>query len=228
MLLLLAFGICQAIPNERAANALARGEKSLRRGDYKAAVRSFNSVLKLVPKSAEARQGLACSYYLTGRRSVALMELTKGLEAGVFAERLGRCGHGLHLGDAFFVAKLGLSDAFAVPRVVGGREFEEGLTEEPSRTSDEEPGRMLLGACLALRAHLLGAAWEFAGSALATDTLDSEARARFFTCFGPRLRHRAGCARQPSIGACVMTPAARRAYFEDIRLVDAPFWHKPA
>jgi tetratricopeptide (TPR) repeat protein len=226
MMLLLIYGLWQAVPDRRAVDALAQGKRSLKRGEYQATVRDLNAVLELVPNSAEARQGLACAYYLTGKRSVAILELTKGLEAGVFAERLGSCGHGLRLDDVFFAAKLGLSDAFAVPRVAGAQEFEEELTDEPSGTTLEEPGRMLLGACLALREHLLGAAWEYAGSALETGNVDRGDRATFFACLDPAARRRAGCARRPSIGTCVMTSAARRAYFNNIRLVDAAFWHE--
>ncbi|HEY6731745.1 MAG TPA: hypothetical protein VI039_12075 [Solirubrobacterales bacterium] len=228
MLLFFAYGLWHAVPDERAAAALARGEKALRRGEYGATVRDLNRVLKMVPNSAEARQGLACAYYLTGNRSVAVMELTKGLEVGVFAEQLGRCGHGLRLDDVFFAAKVGLSEAFAVPRVAGAEEFEAELISQPTGTTPEEPGRMLLGACLALRAHLLGAAWEYAGSALETDALNADDRARFFACFDHKMQRRAGCATRPSIEKCVMTDAARRAYFENIRLVDAPFWYEPA
>jgi hypothetical protein len=79
---------------------------------------------------------------------------------------------------------------------------------------------MLLGACLAQRAGLAGAAWDYAGNALETDAVDNSDRARFFSCFGPRERRRAGCAGAPSLRSCVLTPAARGAYFRDFRLVD--------
>jgi hypothetical protein len=222
MALLLVYGLLQAVPSREAVRALAHGRESLRHGDYASAERDFNTVLSLVPNSAEARQGLACAFYLTGVRSAAALELTKGLEAGVFAELLGRCGHGLRLDDVFFAAKLGLSEVFAVPRIAGARRFEDALLEEPTGTAVEEPDRLLLGACLAQRAGLAGAAWDYAGSALETGAIDGPDRARFFTCFGPWEQRRAGCARLPSIRACVMTPTARRTYFRDIHLVDAP------
>lgn len=220
MALLLTYGLWQGIPNRKAVLALESGEEALKRGDYAQAEKSYNAVLSLVPNSTVARLGLACVFYRSGERSAATIELTKALEAGAFAERLGRCGHGLQLSDVFFVAKLGLSDAFAVPRVADARRFETALMEEPSGTTEEEPDRMLLGACLAQRAGLTGAAWDYAGNALETGAVDDSDRARFFSCFGPRERRRAGCAGSPSLRACVLTPAARSAYFRDVRLVD--------
>jgi hypothetical protein len=219
MTLLLFYGLWQAIPDQRAALVLKRGTDSLKRADYVQAEKSYKVVLSRVPNSTVARLGLACAFYHSGQRSAATIELTKALEAGAFAERLGSCGHGLDLSDVFFVAKLGLSDAFAVPRVTGARRFERALMEEPTRTTEEEPDRMLLGACLAQRAGLAGAAWNYAGNALETDMVDNADRARFFSCFGPRERRRAGCAGSPSLRSCVLTPAARSAYFRDVRLV---------
>jgi hypothetical protein len=219
MALLLVYGLWQAVPDRKAALALRRGEEALKRSNYALAEKSYNTVLSLVPNSTVARLGLACAFYHSGERSAATIELTKALKAGAFAERLGRCGHGLELSDVFFVAKLGLSDAFAVPRVADARSFESALMEEPTGTTEEEPDRMLLGACLAQRAGLAGAAWDYAGNALETGIDDSD-RARFLSCFGPRERRRAGCAGAPSIHSCVLTPAARSAYFRDVRLVD--------
>lgn len=219
MTLLLFYGLWQAVPDQRAALVLKRGKDSLKRGDYAQAEKSYKAVLSRVPNSTVARLGLACAFYHSGQRSAATIELTKALEVGAFAERLGSCGHGLDLSDVFFVAKLGLSDAFAVPRVTGARRFERTLMEEPTRTTEEEPDRMLLGACLAQRAGLAGAAWNYAGNALETDMVDKVDRARFFSCFGPRERHRAGCAGSPSLRSCVLTPGARSAYFRDVRLV---------
>ena len=224
MMLLLAYGISHAVPGKRAVLAMGHGGEALERGEYALAERSYNAALRLVPRSAGARLGLACAFYLTGRRSAAAIELTKALEAGAFAERLGNCGHGLDLRDAFFVAKLGLSDAFAVPKVRGARRFERALTAEPARTTAEEPGRMLLGACLAQRAGLAGAAWDYGGNALERHGLSDSDRVRFLACFGPAARRRAGCATVPSIRRCLMTPAARAAYFRDVHLVDAPTW----
>jgi len=218
--LLLVYGLWQAIPERRAVRALEGGEEALKRGDYAQAEKSYNTVLSLVPNSTVARLGLACVFYQSGERSAATIELTKALKAGAFAERLGRCGHGLELSDVFFVAKLGFSDAFAVPRVADAGSFESSLMDEPTRTTEEEPDRMLLGACLAQRAGLAGAAWDYAGNALETGAIDSSDRARFFSCFGPRERRRAGCAGDPSLRTCVLTPAARSAYFRDVRLVD--------
>jgi hypothetical protein len=220
MALLLFYGLWQAVPDRQAVLALRRGEEALKRSNYALAEKSYNTVLSLVPNSTVARLGLACAFYHSGERSAATIELTKALKAGAFAERLGRCGHGLDLSDVFFVAKLGLSDAFAVPRVAGARRFESALMEEPTRTTEEEPDRMLIGACLAQRAGLAGAAWNYAGNALETDAVDDSDRARFFSCFGPRERRRAGCAGAPSLRSCVLTPAARSAYFRDVRLVD--------
>ena len=220
MALLLFYGLWQAVPERQVVLALRHGEDSLKRGDYAQAEKSYDIVLSLVPNSTVARLGLTCAFYHSGERSAATIELTKALKAGAFAERLGSCGHGLGLDDVFFVAKLGLSDAFAVPRVPGARRFERALMEEPTRTTEEEPDRMLLGACLAQRAGLAGAAWNYAGNALETDAVDDSDRARFFSCFGPGERRRAGCARSPSVRNCVLTPAARSAYFRDVRLVD--------
>jgi hypothetical protein len=224
MALLLVYGLWQAVPDRRAVRAVGRGRESLKHGDYALAEQSYNTALSLVPNSAVARLGLACAFYHSGRRSAATIELTKALEAGAFAERLGDCGHGLVLGDVFFAAKLGLSDAFAVPKVAGARRFERALLEEPTQTTAEEPDRMLLGACLALRAGFAGAAWDYAGNALETDAVDDSGRARFLDCFGPREQRRVGCAGAPSVRRCVMTPAAREAYFRDVRLVDASSW----
>ncbi len=220
MALLLVYGLWRAVPDRQAVLALRRGEEALKHSDYAQAEKSYDIVLSLVPNSTVARLGLACAFYHSGERSAATIELTKALKAGAFAERLGRCGHGLDLSGVFFVAKLGLSDAFAVPRVAGARRFERALMEEPTRTTEEEPDRMLLGACLAQRAGLAGAAWNYAGNALETDAVDDSDRARFLSCFGPRERRRAGCAGAPSLRSCVLTPAARSAYFRDVRLVD--------
>jgi hypothetical protein len=228
MALLLIFGILHSIPSRSAVDSLSNGREYLRRGDYEAAERNFNAVLRQVPESAVARLGLACAYYLTGDRSVAALELTHGLDAGVFAEQPGSCGHGLRLEDAFLVAKLGLSDAFAVPRVAGASRFEATLTSEPSSTNSNEPARLLIGACLATRAGLLGTAWEYAGSALENAAFGPADRVAFLSCFDRREQQRVGCASRPSIGKCVMTASAKRAYFDDIRLVDAPIWHEPS
>jgi hypothetical protein len=222
MALLLVYGLWQAVPDRRAVTMLERARKSLERGDYAKAEESFRKVSSIVPNSAAARQGSACALYLTGKRSAATLALTEGLEVGVFAERLGNCGHGLDLGEVFFAAKVGLSDAFAVPRVAGAKMFEEALLDEPPGQTDEEPGRMLLGACLAQRAGFAGAAWAYAGSALETGAIDAADRAQFLACFGPREQRRAGCADNPNIEACVMTPIARRAYFRDHHLVHDP------
>lgn len=222
MALLFIYGVWHAVPNRRAVRLLEQGGNSLRRGEYGAARNNYNAVLRLVPNSAVARQGLACAFYLSGMRSTAALELTKGLEAGVFAERLGHCGHGLNLEDVFFAAKLGVSDAFAAPKVAGARRFEEALMEEPSGAKAEEPDRMLLGACLAERARLAGLAWDYAGNALDTNEVDDADRARFLACFGPPQQRRAGCALNPGVRACVLTPIARRAYFRDSRLANAP------
>jgi hypothetical protein len=219
MALLLICGLWQGVPDRKAVFALRRGEEALKRSNYAQAEQSYNAVLSLVPNSTVARLGLACAFYRSGERSAATIELTEALEVGAFAERLGACGHGLQLSEAFFVAKLGLSDAFAVPRVAGARRFEAALTAEPTGTTEEEPDRMLLGACLAQRAGLAGAAWDYAGNALETGAVDDSDRARFFACFGPRERRRAGCSEAPSLRACVLTPAARSAYFRDVRLV---------
>lgn len=222
MTLLLGYGIWHAVPDKGAVMTLERARASLSRGDYAAAEESFSAATRLIPNSALARQGSACVLYLTGRRSAATLALTEGLEVGVFAESMGRCSPGLKLDDVFFAAKLGLSDAFAVPRVPGARSFEEALLSEPAATTVEEPGRMLIGACLAQRAGFAGAAWAYAGNALETDAIDDSARAQFLACFGPREQRRAGCAGHPSVRACVMTPAARRAYFRDNALVHGP------
>lgn len=220
MALLLAYGLWQSVPDRRAVSVLTRGGDSLERGDYALAKQSYHTALRLVPNSAVAHQGLACALYLTGMRSAATLVLTKGLEAGVFANRLGPCGSGLSLDDAFFAAKLGLDEALAVPKVAGARVFEEALLEAPTGTTAEEPDRMLLSACLAQRAGFSGAAWAYAGSALQSDAVDDSDRARFFACFDLRQRRRAGCASNPSIRACVMTPSARRAYFRDHHLAN--------
>jgi hypothetical protein len=220
MALLLVYGLWQGIPDKKAVFALRRGEEALKRSDYALAEKSYDTVLSLVPNSTVARLGLACAFLRSGQRSAATIELTKALAVGAFAERLGRCGHGLQLSDVFFVAKLGLSDAFAVPRVAGAERFEAALMAEPAGTTEEEPDRMLLGACLARRAGLAGAAWNYAGNALETGAVDDSDRARFLSCFGPRERHRAGCSETPSLRNCVLTPAARSAYLRDVRLID--------
>jgi len=225
MVLLLVYGLGQSFPDKRAVLDLRQGRAALGDGNYVLARKSYNTVLTLVPNSAVARQGLACAFYLEGMRSAAALELTKGLEVGVFAERLGDCSHGLNLDDVFFAAKLGLSDAFAAPKVAAARRFEEVLLEEPTGTTGEEPGRMLLGACLAHRAGLLGATWYYAGNALETGAIDASDRARFFACVGPQERRRSGCAPRQTIRACVMTPAAHAAYFRDSRLTSASSRH---
>ncbi len=220
MALLLVYGLWQGIPDRKAVVALRSGEEALKQSDYSQAEKRYDTVLSLVPNSTVARLGLACVFYRSGERSAATIELTKALEAGAFAERLGDCGHGLQLSDVFFVAKLGLSDAFAVPRVADAGRFETALMEEPTGTTEEEPDRMLLGACLARRADLSGAAWDYAGNALETGAVDDSDRVRFFSCFGPGERRRAGCAEAPSLRSCVLTAAARSAYFRDVGLVD--------
>jgi hypothetical protein len=226
MTMLLAYGISHAVPSKQAVLAMGRAGKALERGEYVLAEQSYDAALRLAPRSAGARIGLACAFYLTGRRSAAAIELTKALEAGAFAERLGNCGHGLDLGNVFFVAKLGLSDAFAAPRVRGAGRFERILTAEPTQTTAEEPGRMLLGACLAQRGGLAGAAWDYGANALQRHGLSESDRARFSACFGPAARRRASCAAGRNILKCLMTPAARAAYFRDVRLVDAPTWRE--
>ncbi len=217
------YGLWHSIPDRRAAEEIVRGKESLGDGHYGRAIESYDAVLEAVPDSALARIGLTCAFYLKGMRSTAALELTKGLQVGVFAGRLGNCSHGLDLDDVFLVAKLGASDAFAVPRARGGGRFEEALLSEPADdTGDDEPERFLLAACLAERAGLLGAAWNYAADALETRDIDAPERASFFSCLDPRIRRRPGCSGPTSIRACVMTPAAARSYFRASRLANAP------
>jgi hypothetical protein len=222
MVALLIYGLGHSVPDRRAVRALQQGKESLADGHYVSATVHYDAALRMVPDSALARLGLACAFYLRGMRATAALELTKGLEAGAFAERLGHCSHGLDLDHFFFTAKLGLSDAFAAPKVAGAWSFEQALLSEPSGTTGDKPRRLLVGACLAMRAGIPGIAWLYASDAVEAGALDSSDRSSFFACFDQKAREQAGCGPHPSIRACVMTTAADLAYLQASRLANPP------
>jgi hypothetical protein len=215
MAILFAYALWQAVPDREAVALEQRGAEALVTANYGEAENDFVAVLRREPASTDARLGLACSYYLTGKRSAATLELTLGLKAGLVPGHIGQCGHGLHFDEVFLAAKLGLNESFAVPRVKEAGQFEEALDGEPVGTSTEEPQRMLTGSCLAFRAGLDGAAWIYAASAVETHRVEKDDERQFFSCLGTQLLERLHCARRPSLRWCVLTDRARAAYLRD-------------
>lgn len=215
MAILFAYALWQAVPDREAVALEKQGAEALKEANYGDAENDFAAVLRREPASTDARLGLACSFYLTGKRSAATLELTLGLEAGLVPGHIGQCGHGLYFDEVFLAAKLGLNESFAVPRVKEAGQLEKALNGEPTGTSPEEPRRMLTGSCLAFRAGLDGAAWFYAASAVETHNVEREDERQFFSCLGAQLPGRLHCARQPSLRSCVLTGRARAAYLRD-------------
>jgi hypothetical protein len=161
---LLLVGIVEAIPSRDAVTLLNRGKAELDVSHYRRAERYFAAVLSEEPNATYARVGLACVFMREGHGSRALLELTLAVERGLFPYALGDCGDGYELDRHYFAARYGALGAFMAPRVSSGEEIEKALSGTPSESEDEEARRFLLGACLAFRAGLDAAGWDYAAN----------------------------------------------------------------
>jgi hypothetical protein len=215
LLVLLAYAIWDAVPNRTAVTLDVSGGRAMFAGRYSTAEHDFIKVLELEPRSLNARAGLACVYLLTGHKSRATLELTRGIEAGLAPGRLGHCGHGVTLDDVFISAKLGLFEAFAVPRGVAPKRYERALLRETTDSPGEESERLLIASCLAFRAGSDGAGWYYAASAHDGAGITPAGARSFYRCAGERVLRHLDCSGQTSFTACVLTPRLQRAYLDD-------------
>jgi hypothetical protein len=214
MLALLGYGLWAAVPNREAVEFERAGVRKLKAGNYLAAEEDFVAVLHREPKSMHARLGLACGSFLTGHRSRAALELTLALENGLPLAVNGDCSHNLHLDRIFFVAKFGLTDSFAVPRVAGAASYEQMLTSEPELTDADEAARLLVGSCLSFRAELDGAGWYYAANAATTGPIGPGGERHFLRCLGDETLKRLHCDRSPAMD-CLLSARVRKAYLND-------------
>ena len=161
---LLLVGIVEAIPSRDAVTLLDRGKAELDASHYRGAERLFAEVLPKETNSLYARVGLACAFMQGGHGSRAVLELTLALERGLFPSALGTCGNDVPLDDRYFAARYGAVGTFMAPRVPSAGEVEAALLSAPSESEDDEARRWLLGSCLAFRAGLDAAGWDYAAN----------------------------------------------------------------
>lgn len=214
MALLFIFALWSAIPDRKAVALEKSATEALQAGEYHRAEVDFARVLGLNPKSTHARLGLACAYFLTGHRSRVMLELTMAFEIGL-PPGPWECGHRVDLSHSFFSAKLGLYDAFAVPRVEGAGRYERMLTDQPTVTSADDSQRLLMGACLAFRSHLDGAGWYYAANAAERTPIDGTLEDLFFGCAGRAVLRHLRCHAGLRLHECVLTDRVRAAYLRD-------------
>jgi hypothetical protein len=214
MLLLFAYGLWNAIPNRATVELENEGVRAFKAGEYRTAERTFVAVLQREPRSVHARFGLACAFFLTDQRSRAALELTMALEIGLPLDLIGDCGHHLSLDRRFLTAKVGLTDAFAAPRVTGAQRYEQMLTSEPSLSAGDEADRLLIGSCLSFRAKLDGAGWYYAANAAERSELGERSERLFLDCVGADALRRLDCDSGPALD-CVLSDRIRQAYLVD-------------
>ncbi len=214
MLVLLVYGVWNAIPNHAAVALEQEGIRAFKAGEYRTAEKDLVAVLHREPRSVHARFGLACESFLTGHRSRAVLELTIALENGLPLGLVSDCGHHLELNRHVLTAKYGLTGAFAVPRIPGAGRYEDLLTSEPALTDADEAVRFLVGSCLSFRANLDGAGWYYAANATEVAAIEPEAKRLFLHCLGAKPLARLHCAARPTI-ECLLSNRIRRAYLID-------------
>lgn len=212
---LLVDGLAVNVPNRRAVELEHRAVTAMRASHYGAAEQYFAGVLRREPRSTFSRLGLACVFYLTGHRSRALLELTMGLNRGLVPGHIAGCGRSILFDRLFIVAKLRLTDSFAVPRLDGESGYERWLTSLPSSTSSDAAHRLLIGSCLAFRAGLAAAGWYYAANANSTASVSPTMEREFFTCIGPSTATRLGCPQPPHLDNCVFDRQVHNAYLDD-------------
>jgi hypothetical protein len=215
MALLFLYALLAAVPEEAAVTSEQAGERLLRAGHYEQAAPVFARVLREAPSSLDARAGLACAYLLSGHGARATLELTMGLERGMSPGHLGDCAGHSNLDGEFLVAKLGLTQAFAVPRIAGARSMEAQLTAEPSLSSADDSRRLLIGACLAYRAGFAGAGWYYAANAVDRGGVRRAEAAMFLDCAHGRILAASGCRSSKALSACLGSETLRATYLAD-------------
>ena len=82
--LLVALGACSANPDE----LLARAQRSMEQGDYRAASIDLKTLLQRQPNSAEGRYALGVTSLETGDPQSALRELEMAARLGIESRRL--------------------------------------------------------------------------------------------------------------------------------------------
>lgn len=205
------YGLVSAIPNRTAVSLENQGKNALLSGRYAAAERAFNGVLEYEPRSTHARFGLACAYFLTGSDGLAVLELDLAFKQGLVLRRAGGCSHELVFNDRLFTAKFGLTDSFAAPR--GAPLYQAALEAVPTDTPEDTAERLLIGSCLAFRAHLDDVGWYYAANAHDLGRITPTATRNFFQCLQPATRARLGCGN--SLSECIFTDHVRAAYLRD-------------
>jgi hypothetical protein len=214
MLVLFGYGLWEAVPDRAAVRLEKEGAQALREADYNSATTDLAAVLRREPRSMQARFGLACVYYLTGHRSRATLELTLAMRDGLPLGVLNDCGHNLRFDRIFLTAKLGISEAFAVPLVHGGHRYEAMLTSEPELTNDDEAARLLVGSCLSFRAASDGAGWYYAANAFDLVPIGGGPERLFLNCLGTATVRRLHCAGKAPV-RCLLSSRTRQSYLED-------------
>jgi hypothetical protein len=214
---LLLVGLVGAVPSHGAVTLLDRGKAELDASHYRRAERLFAAVLPIEANSLYARVGLACAFISEGHGSRAVLELTLALERGLFSSTLGTCGDGVALEDRYFAARYGSVGTFMAPRVPSGRRVEAALLAPPVESEDDEARRFLLGACLAFRAGLDAAGWDYAANG-AELGIPAESIGLLPHCLGRAVLARLHC---PSEGSaerpeapvgCILNGSAGAAY----------------
>ena len=209
--MLFVYALISMVPNRVAVRFEKQGKTALLAGRYRVAERDFNAVLSREPRSTDAHFGLACAYFLTGLRGVAVLELDLALARGLVLSRSGSCGHELVFSKGLFAAKFGLTDSFVAPR--GALAYQRQLESIPADTATDTADRLLVGACLAFRARLDDVGWYYAANAHDQGRITNAARGAFFACLDPATRSRLHC--RSSLTACVFTDSNRAAYLND-------------
>jgi len=208
---LFVYSLISIVPNRAAVRLEGEGVSALVASRYTAAERAFNGVLRLEPRSTDARFGLACVFALTGSRGAALIELDLALERGLVLSRSGTCTHGFVFSNGLFVAKFGLANSFVAP--LGAPTYQRLLESIPTDTPTDSAQRLLIGACLAFRANLDDVGWWYAANADAQGRITRSTTRRFFNCLGKATRKRLRCGN--SLAGCIFTRSVQANYLRD-------------
>lgn len=217
MLTLFAVGLWNGLPDRTARERLEKGVLAFEAGDYRSAEKNLISALRAEPRGVHARFGLACTFFMMGKKSRAALELTEALRHGLPFDLTNRCGtdeDDVELDKYFLVAKFGLVGAFAVPRIEGAERFESLLTSEPATTTSDEVFRFLIGACLSLRAGLDGVGWYYAANAVEVARPSGQVENLFLNCLGRETLTRLGCISGSGL-ECILSEQLREAYLRD-------------
>lgn len=220
MVLLCGYSLWASVPERRTVELDRDAASALQAGRHRAAERGFSAVLSREPRAVDAWAALACIHWITGRRSRALIELTRALDHGLFPGRSGTCPGGLPLDEIFIPARLDSYTLFAAPRPAQRLpRYEALLTDGPPPTAAGEAKRLLIGACLAFRSGLDGAGWYYAANAAERGYQGTWAGSVVARCAGNATMRRLGCAGKPDLD-CVLSDRIRATYFEE----DSPYY----